>query len=357
MKPLLSVVNRSEAKRSVAKLPVVVLAMATLGAVMPALAADVVAVSVPDARTQVQQLLMRMNDAVRMQDYVGHLVYVQNNRPVTLRIMHRNNNGMESGRVMVLEGLPMQLVHQQGGDAPLCILNGDAVREAMRNAMPGTALARLISQQMQAVGRFYQIAMAGEDRIAGRNAMRVSIRSSDGSRFGYQFWIDRDSHLLLKSVLTDPAGQPLETVSFTDLSVGPAAVARMPQAQQRSQPCPQAKHEQKVMATSTPAQWQVVVPDGFSAQESGMARRVAMAGRMVDAMHFSDGLTGFTLFYEKVLNNAKVRDMTHRMGATVAVSRIRAAPDGQRYLVTLMGELPAQTAEQVADSARWVADR
>ncbi len=67
----------------------------------------------------------------------------------------------------------------------------------------------------------------------------------------------------------------------------------------------------------------------------------------VAAQGYSDGLAAFTVFVEAV-GGSTVEEGVSRVGPTVAVSRRLTAPSGA-YLVTLVGEVPQNTAERVIE--------
>ena len=56
--------------------------------------------------------------------------------------------------------------------------------------------------------------------MTGVMSQVVTITPRDVYRYGYRFWIARDSKLLLKSDLVGARGVPIEQVMFTQLGVG-----------------------------------------------------------------------------------------------------------------------------------------
>src|SRR5690606_29241829 len=58
----------------------------------------------------------------------------------------------------------------------------------------------------------------GQERIANRTALRLLMRPVDDMRYGYHIWLDQATGLVLKRVLLDEQGRPLETYQLVELT-------------------------------------------------------------------------------------------------------------------------------------------
>ena len=58
----------------------------------------------------------------------------------------------------------------------------------------------------------------GDGRIANREVSMVHVLPKDKYRYGYVVAIDKDSGLLLQSVLMSHTGKPLERFQFVDIT-------------------------------------------------------------------------------------------------------------------------------------------
>ena len=47
----------------------------------------------------------------------------------------------------------------------------------------------------------------------------IAIKPRDAWRFGYRLWLDRRNGMLLRSVLLDEQGYPVEQLMFTDFQI------------------------------------------------------------------------------------------------------------------------------------------
>ncbi|MGB1222115.1 MAG: MucB/RseB C-terminal domain-containing protein, partial [Alcanivoracaceae bacterium] len=84
------------------------------------------------------------------------------------------------------------------------------------------------------------------------------------------------------------------------------------------------------------------LPAGF--REAGADTRLEQ-GYPVTARSYSDGLASFTLFAEPLAERT-MRDSVGRRGPTLLVTRV-VELGGDRFAVSLVGEVPPATAEQV----------
>jgi sigma-E factor negative regulatory protein RseB len=95
--------------------------------------------------------------------------------------------------------------------------------------------------------------------------------------------------------------------------------------------------------------WQPAwVPPGFAVGEQ-TTRLVGEGGTRLLSHVYSDGISGFTLFAEPLLDPDAADTLRAQMGPTVAVSR-RLQLDDQAYLATVVGEIPPATAERIVAS-------
>ena len=74
--------------------------------------------------------------------------------------------------------------------------------------------------------------------------------------------------------------------------------------------------------------------------------------KSINTMMFSDGLAAFSVFIED-MPHAGAASMVSRNGATVAVTHLTPGPDQSQHLITLVGELPTDTAQRIAQSIRF----
>ena len=79
----------------------------------------------------------------------------------------------------------------------------------------------VVPKDLDSASPYYNLEDAGDDRMTGLSARVIAITPRDDFRYGYRFWIDKNTRMLLKSDLTGVDGKPIEQVMFTRLVIGP----------------------------------------------------------------------------------------------------------------------------------------
>jgi sigma-E factor negative regulatory protein RseB len=162
-------------------------------------------------------------------------------------------------------------------------------------------------------------------------------------RYGYLLAVDQKTGLLLKSQVMGHDGKVLERFQFADLDVGAT-----PSLEDLA-PGDHVAHHPDVAVQDTPDgenTWQIDwIPEGFLPT----AADVTMAGQV---RTYTDGLAVFSVFLEArqpARNPAAGGEGSAQQGATTAFTRtVKLA--GNAWLVTVIGEVPVNTARRVADS-------
>lgn len=281
--------------------------------------------------------LARVAPALGELDYRGTLVYVAGGKFATLRVFHRNDDGHERERLMAISGPPREVVRD--GAKVMCIGTGQApvaydLRQAGRWS-PALALTEALRL------RGYRAALGGRGRVAGRSAQVVEVTATDGWRYGYRLWIDRDSGLPLRVDLLDGRGQAVEQVAFTELELG----VRPTDAELRaSGETALSRVETLAPADGAAPAWQVPAPpEGF---ELRAARYRADGVQLL----YSDGLASVSVYVEKAGPGLRGSRASQR-GAVNARSYWL---DGWHVLA--IGKVPAATVDRFARTLRAVDD-
>jgi len=190
----------------------------------------------------------------------------------------------------------------------------------------------------------YRFSVTEGERVAGRNAVRIKIDPRDMYRFGYIMTLDRETGLLLKAQTFNHGHRTLETMQFAHLSYTdpvPAASA-LDVIHDARHPASKSPSTQYSVARAWSVGW---LPRGFMATDSPLGT----SGRR----SYTDGLAVFSIFLEDLDNEIRPGEGQVKKGGTITYTRgMRLA--GQPVLVTVIGEVPVNTARMVADSVNWV---
>lgn len=296
------------------------------------------------AEESARQWLDEMSAALQTLDYDGTFVYLHDDKLETMRIVHQLTEGGEKERLVSLTGSPREVLRDDR--AVTCIMPDN------KSVMIGKSRPRqpfpVVPKDLDALSPYYNLEDAGEDRMTGYVTRVIKVKPKDALRYGYRFWIDTDTRMLIKFDLTGVKGRAIEQVMFTSLSIGDSipATALKPSLtgdgytwyrQENPGRKPQ-KH------TGDPG-WTVDdLPVGFR-MTNFQYKRMRQDGESAEHMVFSDGLATVSVYVEKLPEGKTPVTGLSSMGA---MNAYRAQVDG--YQVTVVGEVPRATVQMIARS-------
>ena len=284
-------------------------------------------------------LLADMSKALREKDYRGIFTYEFGGVLQTLRITHRVMGGEEYENVEFLSG-PSRRVERNGREVE-CLSAADQVLRGLLPGLDGDTEAGYAGLQQS-----YQFFLRDEERLAGRTATVMQIVPRDEYRYGYVFSIDQQTALPLGAMTMAPNRKMLERVQFASLELTPddSWVGTVGTAAEVK------RSEVKPCGTGTETlSWTLGwVPSGFVAAGS------SQQGDAGEMQLFTDGLAAFSVFLEPLGKSVAAQGKAQR-GATVAYMQQHVF-NGIAYTVTVVGEIPAVTAQRIAGSLHWRAD-
>ena len=313
----------------------------------------------PDAAA----LVAAMSESMRRLDYEGTFVHVAGGHLSSMHILHSSDERGELERMRALDGEAREVVRDH--ELVTCIwpASGSVVvtRAEPREALPDVDASLATHPN-------YRISRLGEGRVAGLDTHVVAIEPRDRYRYGYRFWIDAGTHMLLRSMLLDGAGRVLEEVMFTSIEylddVDPArfAIATRPGGERGSRWAAAPAHS-PVVGAGGPAGAPVdASPDAepadrvdFAALPPGYEElgetylAMPAAGGPVSHVMLSDGVASVSVYVEHADRAAQDTSAAgpSRIGGINAWGA--SLEDG---FVTVVGEVPAATVRAVADAVR-----
>lgn len=320
-------------------------------ATLPGMMALLALASAPATRADneaqdVSHWLERMSKASQSLNYTGTFVYQSQGRLEAMQIVHAMDSGGERERLLSLTGPRREVLRDR--QEVTCIL-GDRQAVQVNKSRPRTPFPFSLPSKPMQLENYYSFRVQGEDRVAGRNCRIVAIQPHDNLRYGRRLCVHEDSHLVLRSELTDPDGKVIEQVMFTSVDFP----ARIDDSQLQADLSGtdyswQREPEQQPEPGEKPddSRWKVFqVPDGFlltdhrwhqlSADEPGVEHWV-----------YSDGLASISVYVEASRGHDDYRGVSHR-GALNAYGTMV-----EDYYVTVVGEVPRRTVEMIGKSVR-----
>jgi sigma-E factor negative regulatory protein RseB len=162
-------------------------------------------------------------------------------------------------------------------------------------------------------------------------------------RFGYIMELDRETALLLKAETVGPGDKILEKFQFANLSYSGQVLesSEVNLVHEAQHPDPQSAVATAVAGNTWGVGW---LPRGFTSTETPLGS----GGRRT----YTDGLAVFSVFLEELGREIRPGEGVVRSGSTLSYTRgMRLS--GQSVLITVIGEVPVNTARMVADSVDW----
>lgn len=295
---------------------------------------------VPAHADEAQDWLTRLGQAEQQQSFHGTFVYERNGSFSTHNIWHRVQDGKVRERILQLDGSAQEVVRVDGRTQ--CV---SGLLMAGLGDSPNSAARTLDPQKLK---NWYELAVIGKSRVAGRPAVIVSLKPRDQHRYGFELHLDKETGLPLKSLLLNDKGQLLERFQFTELNTSdvPSDIELQAGADCKAIALDSDKASAGKAAQSWRSDW---LPAGFELTSS-TSRKDPQTKTQVSSLMYDDGLARFSVFLEP-LNGASVVDTRTQLGPTVAVSRRLTTPNGD-IMITVVGEIPIGTAERIALSMR-----
>ena len=291
-----------------------------------------------------RQWLDAMSAALQTLDYDGTFVYLHDDKLETMRIVHQLSEGGEKERLVSLTGSPREVLRD---DRVVTCIMPDNKSVMIGMSRPRTPFPE-VPKDLDSLSRYYHLEDAGEDRMTGYVTRLIKIKPKDALRYGYRFWIDTNTRMLIKFDLTGAKGRAIEQVMFTSLEIGKgiSAEALKPSLNGdgytwHRQENPRRKPQQN---TETPG-WTVGnLPAGFK-MINFQHKRIRQDGASAEHMVFSDGLATVSVYVEKLADDKAAVSGLSSMGA---MNAYRIAVDGHQ--VTVIGEVPRATVQMIARS-------
>ncbi|MCC9004773.1 MucB/RseB C-terminal domain-containing protein [Pseudomonas putida] len=287
---------------------------------------------------QASEWLGKLAQAEQKQSYQGSFVYERNGSFSSHDIWHRVEDGKVSERLLQLDGAAQEILRVDG--------KVECVSGALVSGVttPADAAQRVLDP-LKLMG-WYDLSVAGKSRVAGRDAVIVTLTPRDQHRYAFELHLDRNTGLPLRSLMLNDKGQLLERFQMTRLDT------TRPPSDDDLRPSASCKPVQRVAPASSDsvAGWRSDwLPPGFELVNSSV-RRDPKRDSTVSSLMYDDGLARFSVFLEPVKDDAGT-DVRTQLGPTSAVSRRLNTPKG-KVMVTVVGEIPLGTAERVALSMR-----
>ena len=285
--------------------------------------------------------LERMTTAMSQMSYQGTFVYVRDGAVETMRITHVTDETGVRERLYSISGPHREVIRDRQGVR--CILQ-DSASVVKDEVIDSSYFPELPLSIIDSDNSGYRLQTGGEARIAGHTARRVTISPEDNFRYGYDFWLEEQTGLLLKWVLFDTENKPIAKLMFTDFALGSAVNLDELESNSQAEDFVEMKTfslQNTVVTRSTPRWQPEKLPPGFHLTSHN---HETSADGVYEHMVYSDGLAAVSVYIEQQGAEAAVNPGVSQLGTNNAYTREQ---DGLQ--ITVIGEVPAITVKAIAN--------
>lgn len=312
-----------------------------LGLASPALAAG------PDASQDGLAWLKKMANASRQLNYGGTFVYRHGSQSETSRVSHYvNTAGGEFEKLETLDGPAREVIRTN--DQVVCYLPASRtviIEKRGKRRFP----AAMLPERLTGVTQNYVVRVGEKDRVAGYDCQVIALEPRDRMRYGHQFCAEAATGLPLRARTFNEKKEPLESFAFTEVRIGGSFNRDAVKSRYAASSKDWKVDHSAYPIAETPADTGWVLtqqPAGFR-KLTELKRSIAGRTAMVSHIVYSDGLAAVSVFIEPL---PKARIATHLSHQGAVNIYTRPVAD---YMVTVLGEAPAATVMQIANSLEF----
>ncbi len=292
--------------------------------------------------------LKKIADSARTVSYTGTFVYQHGSRVETSRVVHYvNAAGGVFEKLETLDGPPREIVRANDHvtayipDAKVVLVERRSTRH----------LPVMLPEKLSDLTSQYDVSKLDAGRTGGYDCIWIGVMPKDKLRYGRKFCAELGSGLPLRAQVFNERMEVIESFGFSQLSLGGKfsrdQVASRYEARAQTQKWRVDRSALNVMEQAADTGWAATaLPAGF---RKSMEVKRTISGRPLAMPHlvYSDGLAAISVFVEPKVRNVAPPPMTSQ-GAVHIYKRALG-----EYVVTVLGEAPASTVKQIADSMEY----
>ncbi len=286
--------------------------------------------------------LTKIAAASRQINYAGTFVYQRGKQVETSRIAHLTDASGEYEKLETLDGPPREIV--RNNDTVTCYLPDTktvVIEKRVARQFPA-----LLPEQMSGISDNYVVKKGGQDRVAGFDCQVIALEPRDNLRYGHQFCAELATGLPLRARIYSDKNEMVESFAFTQLIIGNAVSKDMLKSRfaGKSQAWRVDKSALEKKESSADSGWVLKNPLMGFRKLTEMRRSIAGGAARVSHIVYSDGLVAVSIFIEPMPKTPPPAGPTYQGAVNIYVK----SQAGQ--MVTVVGEAPAQTVKQIAES-------
>ncbi len=293
----------------------------------------------------VQDWINKMSSSSHQGNYQGTFVFWRDQKLEAMHIAHGSKDGHIWVSLESLNGEPRQLIHKNG-EVVSIFPNKQlvSINEMTSNLPFHPDLPKDIKQ----LNKHYELAMLGQDRIANRDTQIILVKPKDGYRYGFKYWLDKDTGLMLRCDVINENKKALEHMMFTDFEY----LKSPPEKAFKQTLIPGnykilKQDETQSLTLKAGNDWFArELPKGFMLTKN-ILKPMRKKQNSVQQLIFSDGLASVSVFIDQNVNASHRLDGHTKMGSINAFGLML-----DKHQVTVIGEVPLETVKLIAKSMR-----
>jgi len=148
--------------------------------------------------SSVDSWLDKMHQAQSQQNYQGTLIIRQNDKLQAIKVKQGVQAG-ESWQTLESQTGENQIIFRENGRVTTIFPNKKLITVSAEMALAKKGpLHPALPKNRDKLKQLYDLKLGGEERVANKTTQIVQMIPRDRHRYGYTFWLDKQSGLLLK---------------------------------------------------------------------------------------------------------------------------------------------------------------
>jgi len=303
-------------------------------------------------------MLKQMSEAGQNQNYHGTFILRKSADLSSLRVTHGVDEQGVWERMESLNGESKQILRHNNR-----VFSVYPARQlvTVRHTSDQQSLHPQLPENIDQLKLFYSMTRLADDRIANHPTLVVDLLPKDEYRYGYRYWIDKNTGMLLRCDLLTDSDEVAEQMMFTSLEYVDGTSSHGFDLQQFDRFTQQVIGKSKSDSTkNSKTDWKVrQLPKGFMLMQNTMRyskptglmsskNDKGEANPLPDLQHlvYSDGLASVSVFIEKNKGNG-----SHLQGASSMGSVNAFGHTLDKYAITVVGAVPEKTVQLIAQTA------
>ena len=159
-------------------------------------------------------MLKRMSDADQNQNYQGTFILRKSDKLSALQVTHGVDDKGVWESLEALDGEPRKVLRHNNR---VISIFPDRKIITIRHSDKKQPLHPQLPDNIELLEQFYAMNRLDDDRIANHSSLVVDLLPKDKFRYGYRYWVDKDTGMLLRCDLVDEDNLVVEQMMFTSL--------------------------------------------------------------------------------------------------------------------------------------------